>query len=100
MKTLAISILAACALLTEVFGQGGLELRPAPELGAGDDVRGLAGVLTHDGRMHFVLDLERLDALARSIDGPLASASAALGAGTSAGGLLAGGQSALPARGT
>jgi purine-binding chemotaxis protein CheW len=84
--------------VTEVFGQGGLELRPAPELGAGDDVRGLAGVLTHDGRMHFVLDLERLDALARSIDAPGVSSPGALGAGASMGGQLTSGQSALPAR--
>jgi purine-binding chemotaxis protein CheW len=56
--------------VTEVFGTGGTDLRPAPELGAGDDVRGIAGVTTHDGTLTFVLDLGRLRDLTR----PLAQA--------------------------
>ena len=49
--------------VTEVFGQAGIELRPAPELGEGDDLRGLSGVITHEGAMNFVLDLDSLEAL-------------------------------------
>jgi purine-binding chemotaxis protein CheW len=46
--------------VTEVFGTGGMELRPAPALGGGDDVRGIAGVTNHDGDLVFVLDAGRL----------------------------------------
>jgi purine-binding chemotaxis protein CheW len=46
--------------VTEVFGTGGAELRPAPSLGGGDDVRGIAGVTTHGGGLVFVLDTARL----------------------------------------
>jgi len=56
--------------VTEVFGQGGSPLRPAPELGAGDDVRGLAGVITHEGKMKFVLDLQRIETLTRNLSQP------------------------------
>jgi purine-binding chemotaxis protein CheW len=54
--------------VTEVFGQAGIELRPAPELGEGDDLRGLAGVITHEGAMNFVLDLDSLEALTRVVE--------------------------------
>lgn len=54
--------------VTEVFGQAGVELRPAPELGEGDELRGLSGVITHEGHMNFVLDLDSLDALTRAVD--------------------------------
>ncbi len=53
--------------VTEVFGTGGAELRPSPELGEGDDVRGIAGVTTHDGILTFVLDLGRLRDLTRPL---------------------------------
>lgn len=49
--------------VTEVFGTGGAELRDAPALGTGDDVRGIAGVATHDGRMTFVLEVDWFAAL-------------------------------------
>lgn len=42
--------------VTEVFGLGGGELRPAPPLGAGDDKRGIEGVTTFGTRLVFVLD--------------------------------------------
>ncbi len=54
--------------VTEVFGQAGIELRPAPELGEGDDLRGLSGVITHEGAMNFVLDLDSLEALTRAVE--------------------------------
>jgi purine-binding chemotaxis protein CheW len=49
--------------VTEVFGTGGAELRPPPQLGAGDDLRGITGVTTRDGRLTFVLDVSRLESL-------------------------------------
>jgi len=45
--------------VTDVFGTGGAELRPAPPLGAGDDVRGIAGVTYFADLMVFVLDSTR-----------------------------------------
>lgn len=49
--------------VTEVFGTGGVELRAPPALGSGDDMRGIAGVATHEGRMTFVLDVGRFSVL-------------------------------------
>jgi purine-binding chemotaxis protein CheW len=46
--------------VTEVFGTGGADLRPAPSLGGGDDERGIAGVAGRGGTMVFVLDTLRL----------------------------------------
>ena len=46
--------------VTEVFGTGGAELRPAPALGGGDDKRGIAGVTMYGGGLVFVLDTSRL----------------------------------------
>jgi purine-binding chemotaxis protein CheW len=54
--------------VTEVFGTGGAELRPAPSLGGGDDMRGIAGVAKHSGALVFVLDTMRL----RDLTEPLA----------------------------
>jgi len=53
--------------VTEVFGTGGADLRPAPSLGGGDDIRGIAGVTNHRGLV-FVLDTARL----RELTDPLA----------------------------
>jgi len=44
--------------VTEVFRSG--EVRPAPPLAAGAEVRSIEGVTTHDGEMVFVLDVARL----------------------------------------
>jgi purine-binding chemotaxis protein CheW len=56
--------------VTEVFGTGGAELRPAPSLGGGDDLRGIDGVTGHAGHLVFVLDVTRL----RELTDPLAVA--------------------------
>jgi len=52
--------------VTEVFGAR--ELRPTPEVGGNRDLRGISGVVTHNGRLTFVLDVGRFievaDALA------------------------------------
>src|SRR5271156_1879279 len=45
--------------VTEVFGTGGGDLRPAPTLGVGDGTRGIAGVTNREGLV-FVLDASRL----------------------------------------
>jgi purine-binding chemotaxis protein CheW len=55
--------------VTEVFGTGGVDLRPAPSLGGGDDVRGISGVADHGGLV-FVIDTARL----RELTEPLAVA--------------------------
>ncbi len=51
--------------VTGVFGTTGTELRPPPELGSGDDARGIAGVTTNDGGLVFVLDVTQFRELAR-----------------------------------
>jgi purine-binding chemotaxis protein CheW len=53
--------------VTEVFGTGGVGLRPAPSLGGGEDERGIVGVTSHEGVMVFVLDLKRFEALAAGL---------------------------------
>jgi purine-binding chemotaxis protein CheW len=53
--------------VTEVFGTGGADIRPAPSLGGGDDERGIAGVASQAGALVFVLDTARL----RDITEPL-----------------------------
>jgi purine-binding chemotaxis protein CheW len=50
--------------VTEVFGSGGSDLRPAPQLGSGEDIRGISGVTTHAAGLVFVLDTTRLRDLA------------------------------------
>lgn len=49
--------------VTEVFGASVGELRPAPDLGGGEDARGIASVTTHGGQLVFVLDLSRFESL-------------------------------------
>jgi purine-binding chemotaxis protein CheW len=49
--------------VTEVFGTGGMDLRPTPTLGGGEDARGFAGVFNYAGALVFVLDTARLSDL-------------------------------------
>ncbi|MDX2052275.1 MAG: chemotaxis protein CheW [Polyangiaceae bacterium] len=49
--------------VTEVFGTEGGVLRPAPEFGPGDEVRGISGVAAHGGKLIFVLDLDSFESL-------------------------------------
>jgi purine-binding chemotaxis protein CheW len=53
--------------VTEVFGTGGEAIRPAPTLGAGDDVRGIEGVANYGGGLVFVLDVGAFSALAEAV---------------------------------
>lgn len=63
-KWIVVNLGALAALVVDrvvdVFGTHGAELRPAPDLGGGDDQRGILGVTSHDGKLTFVLDLARL----------------------------------------
>jgi purine-binding chemotaxis protein CheW len=59
--------------VTEVFGTGGEQVRPAPALGTGDDMRGIVGVISHDGALTFVLDVSRFEALTSAISQELLS---------------------------
>lgn len=54
--------------VTEVFGTEGERLRPAPEFGAGDETRGIAGVAAYGGKLIFVLDLDSFEALTSALD--------------------------------
>jgi purine-binding chemotaxis protein CheW len=47
--------------VTEVFGTGGSELRAPPNLGGGEDVRGILGVTNYEGVLTFVLDVGRFE---------------------------------------
>jgi purine-binding chemotaxis protein CheW len=71
--------------VSEVFGTAGAELRPAPSLGGGEDLRGIAGVSNHGAALIFVLDTSRL----RELTEPLA-ASGALVSAARAGALSSG----------
>jgi purine-binding chemotaxis protein CheW len=73
-RTVAIVVDA----VTEVFGTGGADLRPAPSLGGGDDVRGISGVTNYGGKLVFVLETGRL----RELTEPLAK-SGRIGPGVS-----------------
>jgi len=46
--------------VSEVFGTAGAELRPAPPLGGGEDLRGISGVSNRGSTLIFVLDTSRL----------------------------------------
>lgn len=59
--------------VTEVFGTGGEQVRNAPALGTGEDMRGITGVISHGGALTFVLDVGRLEALTAAIPEELLS---------------------------
>lgn len=51
-----------------VFGTGPSQERAVPKLGVGDEARGIAVVFRHDGRLVFVIDVDRVAAPAESVD--------------------------------
>ena len=53
--------------VTEVFGKTGAEIKPPPQLGSGDDLRGISGVTTHDGMLTFVLEVGQFETLTRHL---------------------------------
>ncbi|MEZ4326765.1 MAG: chemotaxis protein CheW [Polyangiales bacterium] len=54
--------------VTEVFGTTSADERSVPALGRGDDVRGIAQVFNHGGKLVFVIDVARVAAPARGLD--------------------------------
>jgi purine-binding chemotaxis protein CheW len=60
--------------VTDVFGTGDGSLRPPPAVEGGRTARGFAGVVNHEGRLVYVLELDSLRELLANV-GPLASAS-------------------------
>lgn len=66
--------------VTEVFGATEPEERSVPEIGVGDKARGIAAVYAYDGQLVFVLDIERIAAVAEAVD--LDGVAAALAAGS------------------
>lgn len=52
--------------VTDVFGAH--EQRSVPEIGVGDAARGIVGVYSHLGMLVFVLDVDRIAAVAEVID--------------------------------
>ncbi len=55
--------------VTEVFGARGDELRPSPDVGGNRELRGIAGVTTHDGKLTFVLDTARFHEIVEALSG-------------------------------
>lgn len=64
--------------VTEVFGTGGEQVRSAPALGSGDDMRGITGVISHGGALTFVLDVSRFEALTAAVPRELFSIAAGM----------------------
>jgi purine-binding chemotaxis protein CheW len=62
--------------VTEVFGTGREQLRAAPSLGGGEDLRGIAGVISHSGALTFVLDVERFEAVTAVVSAEVLKAAA------------------------
>jgi purine-binding chemotaxis protein CheW len=54
--------------VTGVFGTAGNEIQPAPELGGGEDERGIVGVTKHEHKLVFVLDTARFDSITRAMN--------------------------------
>lgn len=60
--------------ITEVFGTGDEPLAPAPAVGGKAEVRGIAGVLTQDEVLTFVLDTDRFLSVVDAVADVLESA--------------------------
>ncbi len=54
--------------VTDVFGTAEPEQRSVPEIGVGDAARGIAAVYSHGGHLVFVLDVDRIAAVAEVLD--------------------------------
>lgn len=53
---------------TEVFGTAEHQERKVPEIGVGDAARGIAAVYSYRGGLVFVLDIDRIAAVAEVLD--------------------------------
>lgn len=54
--------------VTDVFGAAEPDQRSVPEIGVGDAARGIAAVYSHGGHLVFVLDVDRIAAVAEVLD--------------------------------
>ena len=54
--------------VTDVFGAGERDQRSVPEIGVGDAARGIAAVYSYGGNLVFVLDVDRIAAVAEVLD--------------------------------
>lgn len=56
--------------VTEVFGTGGADLRPVPQLGGGEELRGIEGAVSRSGHLVFVLEVSAFDSLTSKLRPP------------------------------
>ena len=54
--------------VTDVFGAGQPDQRSVPQIGGGDAARGISAVYVYDGKLVFVLDVDRIAAVTEVID--------------------------------
>ncbi|MCB9596431.1 MAG: purine-binding chemotaxis protein CheW [Sandaracinaceae bacterium] len=54
--------------VTEVFGKSDADRRAVPELGVGDAARGIQAVYPYEGSLVFVIDVDRIAAVADVLD--------------------------------
>ena len=54
--------------VTEVFGRADQDRRAVPELGVGDAARGIQAVYPYEGSLVFVIDVDRVAAVAEVLD--------------------------------
>jgi len=54
--------------VTDVFGRSDVEERTVPQIGVGDTARGITSVESHGGVLVFVIDIERIAAVAEVLD--------------------------------
>jgi purine-binding chemotaxis protein CheW len=54
--------------VTDVFGAGEGEQRSVPSIGVGDAARGISAVYAHEHHLVFVLDVDRIAAVAEILD--------------------------------
>ncbi|HEY8430454.1 MAG TPA: chemotaxis protein CheW [Sandaracinaceae bacterium] len=54
--------------VTDVFGAGEPDQRSVPEIGVGDAARGISAVYSYGGQLVFVLDVDRIAAVAEMLD--------------------------------
>jgi purine-binding chemotaxis protein CheW len=62
------SVGLAVDAVTEVFGAGASAQRNVPELGAGEEARGIQAVFMHERRLVFVIDAEKVSDAAKTVD--------------------------------
>ncbi|MCC6878063.1 MAG: chemotaxis protein CheW [Sandaracinaceae bacterium] len=66
--------------VTDVFGAGEGDQRSVPAIGVGDAARGISAVYSHSGALVFVLDVDRIAAVAEVLD--LSAIQQAIGEGS------------------